>query len=325
MSPEKGVILASAPGRVSLFGEYSKLVGESITISLDDIRTYCNVEISQNKYHTLRSTKFKNCVALRSIGPLNGNWSDYVNGAIHVFQEKLNTIVPFLDIEINSNIPISSGLASSSSLIVSVINGISQTLGVKISKIDIANMAFAVESSILNIPCGQMDQYACSLGGVVYLDNLHVPPKSIEQYSLSKDTIVVIADSGIKKNTKQISDKVINSYKKGEENIERHIKLERELIKKARSVLVNDKISLSELGKLINIAHQSYKNNLHASNTVLNNLCETALKCGAYGAKISGGGFGGCVFALTDTEKSFNIKRALERKCNSVFISKISI
>lgn len=315
-------ILVSAPGRITLFGEYSKLIGESVTISLNDIRTFCKMKASLKNYHIFKSNSLKRVGFVDNVQNLKGDWTDYISAAIYIFQRRFDVKVPYLSVEINSNIPVSAGLASSSSLVVSVINGVGQMLNIKPSGMEVANMAFEVESDILGIPCGQMDQYACSLGGVQYLNNSHVPPRKMERYSLPGNTAIVIGNSGIEKNTKQIINKIGNAYRNGDQNITAHIKLEKELIKKARKILNGNK-QVIELGKLINIAHQSYNDNLHASNRLLNDLCITALENGAHGAKISGGGFGGCMFALTNFKDASKIKVALEKRCKTALVSKI--
>jgi len=313
-------IYVSTPARVSLFGEYSKLIGETLTISLDKLQTKIEVSLSSDNFHSAFSKNFNERIEFETL-ELDGKWSDYIKASLIVLQ-KNNFNLPYLNFNISSNIPPKAGLASSSALIVSVIKGISELLNLGLSKKQVADLSYQTETVELNIPCGYMDFYSCSIGGVQYIKHTPISGPSLARYKLPKEAKIVIIETGKEKNTEEIISKIFEAHKKGEKRITDHIGLEKSLIKEARTLLKYDALNLTRLGQLIQQAHKSYQVNLRSSSPLHDQICDTAINAGALGAKISGGGFGGACFALTTKEKE--VANALASLSNLVVISSIN-
>jgi galactokinase len=93
-----------------------------------------------------------------------------------------------------SEVPIGSGLSSSAALEVSIAKLCATCLGHKMSAREIAEVAYRAEHDIMGIPCGRLDQYSSSFGGVINLQTR--PPFSVERLDWA-DLTFVIADSGV--------------------------------------------------------------------------------------------------------------------------------
>ena len=98
-----------------------------------------------------------------------------------------------MDIALWSDIPIGSGLSSSAALEVSIAKLHSACLGYKGSPRALAESAYKAEHDIMGIPCGRLDQYSSSFGGVMSLQTR--PPFRVEQLDWP-DLTFVVADSG---------------------------------------------------------------------------------------------------------------------------------
>lgn len=317
-------VLVSTPAKVSLFGEYSKIVGESITVSVTNLQTDCLASISEKGYFEFYSDRYKQKKIVKDITKLGGgSWANYVSASVQSLKH-FGYKIPYLMIDISSNISFGEGLSSSSSLIVSVIYAISTELNLNLTRKDVAEFAYYAESKLMNILCGRMDHYSCSIGGIQYIDHFANPVRLITDYSLPEDTSIVIAETGLKKNTSDIISSLTTKYKNGDSKIIKHIEIERKLIKNTLKLLNKNSKDLASLGLLLNQAHQSYRENLNSSFNIHDLLCEAAKKSGAFGAKITGGGFGGSVFALTNKQGQNNVCESMSKISKKVHICSIS-
>jgi len=315
-------VVASASARVSLFGEYSKLIGESLTISLDQLQTKTLISLNSREKHSVFSREFNERVNFK-IPKFVNKWSDYVAASLNILK-KNHYQIPYLDFDISSDIPPNAGLASSSALTVAIINGISTLLSLNLSQDKIAKLSYLVETSELNIPCSYMDFYSCTIGGVQYIKYNPTSISHIKNYRLPKKAKIIIIETGMGKNTQEIITRIFKAHREGDEKITNHINLERRLIREALILLNNDFPDLEQLGELMQQAHLSYQINLQSSSSLHDQVCKTAMKAGCYGAKISGGGFGGACFALVSEKQEEQVKNALAKISKSVIISSVS-
>jgi galactokinase len=111
-----------------------------------------------------------------------------------------NEIIDFnlKSIFIDSEIPIRSGLSSSAALLTSTVYLIANiVLKYNLSPKNIAEIAFKCEHDIMNVSCGRMDQYACSIGGIFHMTSRENP--EIKNLKLSKKIFFIIGNSGVER------------------------------------------------------------------------------------------------------------------------------
>lgn len=303
-------IFTSAPGRISLFGEYSWLIGEAIVLGLDNLRTYISVSprgknlllISKNNGEQIEIVK-------EEIKHYQERWEDYIKAAINILEKFYNISVNNIEIEASSVLPIASGLSSSSTLTVATIGALGKFYNLNLSEKDIARLAHITEHDELQLPCGQMDQYACTFGGLLYLDCRDNPIQTLQKFIPPDNFAIVIGDTKLPKSTMKIASDIKRRLKKGDILLQKHIILERNMVAFAQSYLEKNEWDLTIIGSWLNKCHMSFKNNLQVSNTIFNTLCEIALENKAFGAKITGGGQGGSMFAISLLEDAETIKK----------------
>ncbi|MDH5362785.1 MAG: GHMP kinase [Aigarchaeota archaeon] len=131
--------------------------------------------------------------SLDNIELVGGGWfGDYLRAVFKAFRDS-GYHTRGMDIALWSEVPIGSGLSSSASLEVSLAQLVSLCLGLMLTKKELAEMAYRAEHDIMGIPCGRLDQYASSYGGVMKLETR--PPFNVEQLP-RHELIFLIADSG---------------------------------------------------------------------------------------------------------------------------------
>jgi len=133
---------------------------------------------------------------------MEGKWFGNYFRSIHMlFSKRYGVLKTGLAIYVDSEVPVASGLASSAALHVSLAAMYAKLLGLSLSKMELAEIAYEAEHNIMRIPCGRLDQYASSYGGIIKLD--FKPTISVEEFDGS-GLIFVIADSGVRHSTAEI-------------------------------------------------------------------------------------------------------------------------
>jgi galactokinase len=133
---------------------------------------------------------------------MEGKWfGNYFRSVHMLFSKRYGGLKTGLVIYVDSEVPVASGLASSAALHVSLAAMYAKLLGLSLSKMELAEIAYEAEHNIMKIPCGRLDQYASSYGGVIKLD--FKPAISVEEFDGS-GLIFVIADSGVRHSTAEI-------------------------------------------------------------------------------------------------------------------------
>lgn len=131
-----------------------------------------------------------------------GKWfGNYFRSMHMLMSRKYGEINTSLAIYVDSEIPIASGLASSAALHVSLAAMYMKLLNLNLSKMELAELAYEAEHDIMGIPCGRLDQYASSYGGVIKIE--FKPVLSIEEFN-GKGISFLVADSGIRHSTAEI-------------------------------------------------------------------------------------------------------------------------
>jgi galactokinase len=209
-----------------------------------------------------------------------------------------------------------------------------------------AEIAYFCEHQILGVSCGRMDQYASSLGGIFHL-NSHKDPNIIP-LDLNREALFVIGNSNIERKAdfplKTVQEKIFDALRIMKSPNLSELTLKAKQVKilpkyhkkkllgvigvrdntlKAFNELKKKEQDLEYLGTLISEQQKFLKNNYEVSHPKLDKMCEISEKKGALGAKLTGAGFGGCMFALcTDRNIALRIKDQLQ-KIGTAFITKI--
>jgi len=228
-----------------------------------------------------------------------------------------------LEIWLGGNLPSFSGIGASAASSVAIARAIAEELKMKLSDEKINDLAYEAEKAYAGTPSG-IDNTAATYGGLIWFKrNLSGGPNTIEKLSIRKPVEIVMGNTGIVADTKEMVTGVAERKKRNPEKYGRVFKQAEELAFTARKAL--EEFDLRKVGKLMNENHRLLQE-IEVSCKELDYLVDLAREQGAFGAKLTGGGGGGCMVALTPTkELQEAVATAMEEKGFEVLRTKIGI
>jgi mevalonate kinase len=228
-----------------------------------------------------------------------------------------------LNIWIGGTLPGFSGLGASAASSVAIARAIAQELGMYISDKRINQVAYEAEKAYAGNPSG-IDNTAATYGGLLWFKkNMSGGPDTIEKLSIRKPVEIVIGSTGTVANTKAIVAGVAERKKKNPQKYDHLFKQAEELAFAGRKAL--DDFDLRKVGELMNENHRLLQQ-IEVSSKELDFLVDLARAQGAFGAKLTGGGGGGCMTALTPTKALQEIvAKTIEKEGFEVLRTKIGV
>jgi galactokinase len=251
-------------------------------------------------------------------------WLDYIQGITQVLREDGQSLRGF-DLRIESSLPLGSGLASSAALEVAVLRALRQAFELPLNDVEMALLGQRAECDFVGARIGIMDQMAASLAEpreALFIDTRSL---SYEKVPLTEEAELAVISSGVSHshaagqyNTRraeceqacallgveQLRDLSTSDLPVVAELAEpfgrraRHVITENERVLTALQCLRS--ADLSSLGRLLYASHESLRDDYQVSIPELDLLVEiAAAQSEVYGARLTGGGFGGSVIILT--------------------------
>lgn len=201
-------IIVSAPGRIDFLNTHQDYKGLPVVSIGIDLRTYVAISRSNSDKCIVESINLRNegreyRDVFNASRPMlrNGKWfGNYLRASI-LSLERMGYSVEGFNALIYSDVPVAAGLASSAALEVSFIGALNQLFGFGLSRMEIAEAAYTAEHDIMGIPCGRLDQYGSSYGGIIKINTR--PPYGVEELPWINGVFTVV-DSGIKHSTADI-------------------------------------------------------------------------------------------------------------------------
>lgn len=218
-----------------------------------------------------------------------------------------------LEIHHDGDLPARSGIGSSSSFAVGLLNSLCALDGRLCHKQELAEKAIKIEQDLVGDTVGAQDQTAAAFGGLNNIKfhrsgRIEVCPVTIQRQriqDLNKNLMLFF--TGVVRTSSDIASNYISSIK----NKESYIHSMNEMVNEGLRILSN-KICLNEFGDLL---HQAWiaKRSLSSaiSNPYVDGIYERALKAGALGGKLTGAGGGGFFLLFVPTEHQPRVRRAL--------------
>jgi len=301
---------ASAPGKVILFGEHFVVYGvKAILCSIDKRVTVTAEKIKENKILIQSNIGNLELEPNKSISEINSPLKPFYYLANKIIQNK-NTGIK---VTVESEIPSGVGLGSSSACCVAGAAAISKLFS-DISKDEILKLAIEAEKTIFQNTSGA-DCTVCTFGGIMEYDK----ENGFSKIESEPNFHLVIANSNIEHSTELVVKDVKSFKEKNEDDFSKLCKDETKLIEDVLKLLKENNIK--GLGEKIN-QNQKYLETIGISNETIRNMIRVG-SASSYGAKITGAGGGGCVFALSDDtnlDETINQFREKNYDCFSVKI-----
>ncbi len=331
-----GTRLFFSPGRVNLIGEHTDYNGGHVFPCALTMGSYALVKKREDKAMHFVSLNFEKAgvtgAFLDELDPAKKyGWAGYLLGVVWAMQKAGYKIDTGFDLAMWGNIPSGAGLSSSASIEVLMGTVIKEMYGADVSMIDIAKFGQKSENEFCGMNCGIMDQFAVAMGkkdNAIFLDTADL---SFEYAPVVlKDAKVMITNSHVKhslvdsayNDRRRESSEALADLQKEleinglgdltEDEFEAHKNLignpvcvkrakhavyENQRTVKAVAALKNNDIE--NFGKLMNASHVSLRDDYEVSCPEVDKLVEIEWKIpGVIGARITGGGFGGCTVAI---------------------------
>ena len=346
-------IVVSAPGRICLSGEHQDYFDLPIIAAAINLR----VKISGKKNH-----KNQIRIDLPDVGETEdfsigkeleyNKQRDHLKSAVNVLQRKGITLPWGWDCLIKGTIPINSGTASSSALVVAWIKFILEAVQNERASVAeiLAEWGFEAEVAEFKEPGGKMDHYASSVGGIIMLhfgDTLKVKrlKNPLKEFVLA-DSLITKDTTGtlgyIKSNVIQgivrVQKKIkgfslrspLNSHIRAEidklpDDIKRLLKgtfISRDLTAEGETLFESESFNHERFGRLLSRQQEVLRDYLHVSLPKINRMVDACLDAGALGAKINGSGEGGCIFAYCP-KRSEQVSEAMKKMGAKAYIIQI--
>ena len=301
---------ASAPGKVILFGEHFVVYGvKAILCSINKRVTVTAEKIDERKISI--NSKIGNIVLEpnKSISEINSPLKPFYYLANKVIKNQ-NTGI---QINIDSEIPLGAGLGSSSACCVAGAAAIFRLFG-EISKEEILKHAIEAEKTIFENTSGA-DCTVCTYGGIMEYDK----KQGFKKIENEPNFHLVIVNSNIKHSTESMVSKVKQFEIENEEEFTKLCDQESKLVKDVLELLKEN--NTSKIGEKIN-QNQEYLEIIGISNNELRKMIKMGQKS-SFGAKITGSGGGGCIFAITNKSNLDKTLKEFKNKNYDCFSVKI--
>ena len=300
---------AKAPGKIIIAGEHFVVHGSYALVAAIDRGSTVRASLTD-----------RSLISSKKLG-LTAELPDKVPYRLTPLAEALKATLNYLDerrgvkIEMESDLPVSAGLGSSAAGSVALVAAASSALGHTLKKEEITNLAMVSEKIIHGNPSG-IDPAIAAHGGVIMFKKGFSQRPIILKTPL--DFIVCFSGSG------QSTSKMIRKFAHTKYSIPSTFKAlvdsSSKLAETATSALATGDIKL--LASIMNFNH-TVLSSLGVSSKKLNELVEFTLKAGCLGAKMTGGGGGGCVIALPRVGEAHNVLKKISK--NTVEAWKVSI
>jgi len=228
-----------------------------------------------------------------------------------------------LSIWLGGTLPGFSGLGASAASSVAIARAIAEELAMKLSDERVNEIAYEAEKAYAGTPSG-IDNTAATYGGLLWFKkNMSGGSNTIEKLGIQKPVEIIIGSTGLVANTKAMVEGVAERKKKNPQKYDPLFKQAEALAFAGRKAL--QEFALKKVGELMNENHRLLQE-IEVSSKELDHLVDVARKHGAFGAKLTGGGGGGCMTALTPTRKlQEKVAAAIEKEGFEVLRTKIGV
>ncbi|AFK23089.1 mevalonate kinase [Pyrococcus sp. ST04] len=320
-------VIASAPAKIILFGEHSVVYGKPAIAAAINLRTYVEaeprndgkirIEAHDIKVPGLTVSFSENEIYFETDYGKAAEVLSYVREAINLVLEEAdkNTGV---QVSITSQIPVGAGLGSSAAVAVATIGAVSRLLGLELTKEEIAKLGHKTELLVQGASSG-IDPTVSAIGGFLYYE------KGKFEHLPFMELPIVVGYTGSSGSTKELVAMVRKRYEEMPELIIPILESMGKLVEKAREIIVSEidhREKFERLGVLMNINH-GLLDALGVSTKKLSELVYAARTAGALGAKITGAGGGGCMYALAP-ERQREVATAITIAGGTPMITEIS-
>lgn len=335
----------AAPGRVNLIGEHTDYAEGFVMPAAIDFATLAGISPRSDGRIVFWAENFaeERSFELSALpSSHSGEWSDYPLGVIQVLASEGYSI-PAFSLSLWGDVPLGSGLSSSASVEVATATAVLSLIRVVISGPRLARLCQRAENEFVGANCGIMDQFVSANGAADHALLLDCRDLSYRLSPIPSNVALVIANTmvkhsiaggeyGTRRAEVELACQILARHKPeihflrdatvedletwGDEIPEAARKRARHIItENTRTVEAADALEkgdMARLGRLMHEAHRSYSQDFEASCAEADLMVKlTEGLPGLIGARLTGGGFGGCTVNLVQQDVAQDFKRNL--------------
>lgn len=336
-----------APARINLLGEHTDYTGGFVLPMAIHFATVAEISPRGDGRYGFASQRFpeKFDIAAGDRSASRGMWSDYPVGVLRMLQARGIDPPPF-DLSLGGDVPLNSGLSSSASVEVASAVAMLAHSGVTLSAKEIALLCQRAENDYVHSPCGIMDQFVVTAGHAGHAMLLDTRELTYDLLPLFPGTHIVVCNSMVKHSIATGEYGVRRrEVEEGQAAIRAafpHItmlrdatiadleacrdKMSSESFKRCRHIISDNGRALAarevmtsgdavHFGQLLLAAHASQRDDFACSCDEIDFLVDTAATLeGCLGARMTGGGFGGCTVNLVKDENAEAFAKELKAR-----------
>jgi galactokinase len=336
-----------APGRVNLIGEHTDYNEGFVMPTAIDFSTWVAIAVRNDRRIVVCSENFSETVELDLNNPPargRGHWSDYPFG-VAVALEQAGHRLRGANMLVRGDVPIGSGLSSSAAIEVATGFALLDIACAPIDRLELAKLCQQAENEFVGMRCGLMDQFISCFGKADHALMLDCRLLDYKLLALPADLKLVVCNTMVKHelanseynarraeceevvrrlaqhlpHVRSLRDVTTDDLKRfGGELPEvirkrcRHVVSENARVVAAASALESE--DLSTFGQLMRESHRSLRDDCQVSCKELDLMVEIANKAeGVFGARMTGGGFGGCTVNLVQSDSVDSFKETVAK------------
>ena len=344
-----------APGRVNLIGEHTDYTGGLVMPAAIDFNTVAVVGPAKGGRSVIHSVDFKKEFEFdASALPAKAkhDWTDYPAGVLWSLKQS-GVVAPQFTMTLQGDVPLGAGLSSSASIEVAVALAALALAGKSMALTDVALACKRAENGFVGAQSGIMDQYIACCGvkdHALVIDTRDLGSRAVP---LPSDVRLVICNSMVKHShaggeynerraevdegsrvlraanpdIHELRDATVEDLEKARDSMSenaflrcRHIITENVRVEEAATALAAG--DMKRMGELMAEAHASYRDDFAASCPEVDLLVElAAAEPGVIGARLTGGGFGGCTVNLVEAAHA----EAFRRDIHAAYLERAGI
>jgi galactokinase len=334
-----------APGRVNLIGEHTDYNDGFVMPAAIDFSTWIAISKRNDRVLDAYSEQFTEAInlSLDALAPARRkHWSDFVRGVAALLQQA-RCEISGANLVLHGEVPLGAGLSSSAALEVSVALALLSISNCQLAPLEIAKVCQRAEHEYVGTRCGIMDQFIAVFGTSGHALLLDCRSLEYRLHPLSPGVRLLLCNSMVKHehaageynqrrsdceagvqalrqylpNIRALRDVTLNELEQYKTELPplvyqrcRHVITENSRVLEAGKALQSG--DLVHFGELMYQSHTSLRDAYEVSCEELDLLVELASVCeGVYGARMTGGGFGGCTINLVRADSVDRVQRQI--------------
>jgi galactokinase len=340
--------LFCAPGRINLIGEHTDYNDGFVMPAAIQFATTVAIAHSSENNLRIYSDSFSEEISLplnALDGPTRNHWSDYSRGVAAMLQSTGHKLCG-ANLFIHSTVPIGGGMSSSAAIEVSTAIALAAISGFEIPTDSLPRLCQLAEQKYTGTQCGIMDQFISVHARAGHALMLDCRSLQYQLHAVPNGALIAVCNTGVKHalaggeynlrrqscesgvailqndlpSIKALRDVSLDDFNRLKQNLPglilrrcRHVITENNRVEEAVAALHSS--DLHRFGQLMYASHASLRDDYEVSCPELDILVEAARDIeGVYGARMMGGGFGGCTVNLIAAESAERFKSTVAER-----------